>query len=441
MNNFLDGTVNINSGGNMYTTSPGSVVNISYAWNYSDARYAVATGTMCDTCGVGNCCNQVLSIGATRVGNNCSASFVTTCGFCDGASLYATLAFQFTPIETGCYLIFRYSDSTGFCSLVEDKAVGDTYVGAVWVQGVTSTLLPQFACTQQDATCAALGDLYASTNGVGWFNAHGWVQAAAGVPTDYCRFDGVGSSFTAPATPCAFLNLPGNNLNGTLPESLGNTSFQALDFSYNPFLRGQLPDSLAMMNLRWLSAPGCGFDGTLPAALPTSMYALIVYENRMHGTIPSSYCSLSSLVGFLLSDNELSGTIPECIGDRYYGACHGEVGCMIGINGNDLEGTIPDRLTSAVGYGVTDLELAGNHLCGTVPAGLRKLASWNWVLLETSGNPADQGSVCFVCGPLNDPDICYHLGVLYEQRPPRNPLVRVASPAARTPSPQRLECG
>lgn len=43
-----------------------------------------------------------------------------------------------------------------------------------------STLLPAFSCAQQDAACAALGDLFAATNGAGWANATGWAQAAAG---------------------------------------------------------------------------------------------------------------------------------------------------------------------------------------------------------------------------------------------------------------------
>lgn len=48
--------------------------------------------------------------------------------------------------------------------------------------GVTySTLLPGFTCTTQDATCAALGDLYAATSGPStWTNNRGWAAAAAG---------------------------------------------------------------------------------------------------------------------------------------------------------------------------------------------------------------------------------------------------------------------
>jgi hypothetical protein len=48
-----------------------------------------------------------------------------------------------------------------------------------------------FSCTQQDATCSALGDLYYATNGAGWTTKTGWASASAGTSTDYCTFSGV----------------------------------------------------------------------------------------------------------------------------------------------------------------------------------------------------------------------------------------------------------
>lgn len=63
----------------------------------------------------------------------------------------------------------------------------------------TSLLLPGFACTVQDATCAALGDLYASTNGPGWVHTDGWKAAANG------SFAVSGEAMALPPTPpCVF---------------------------------------------------------------------------------------------------------------------------------------------------------------------------------------------------------------------------------------------
>jgi hypothetical protein len=66
-----------------------------------------------------------------------------------------------------------------------------------------------FTClsTQDAFTCAALGALYASTNGAAWTTKTGWVSASAGTATSYCTFHGVtcgsGSAKGAVATLCA----------------------------------------------------------------------------------------------------------------------------------------------------------------------------------------------------------------------------------------------
>ena len=84
-----------------------------------------------------------------------------------------------------------------------------------------------FRCTQQDAVCDALGELYFSTSGRGWRLRGGWEAAAAGNATDYCTFeilDSVGSSFCDSSGAPVWLNLGANNLTGTLPASLSAVS-------------------------------------------------------------------------------------------------------------------------------------------------------------------------------------------------------------------------
>ena len=70
---------------------------------------------------------------------------------------------------------------------------------------VLSTLLPGFACTTQDVTCAALGDLYSATNGSTWRHNSGWTQAAAGA---FYSFFWLQREFDARAgiatDPCSF---------------------------------------------------------------------------------------------------------------------------------------------------------------------------------------------------------------------------------------------
>jgi len=64
-----------------------------------------------------------------------------------------------------------------------------------------------FTCTRSGFACAALGDLYAATNGPGWRylpSASGvsvppsaWAAAAAGNATDYCTFEGAACDTTS----------------------------------------------------------------------------------------------------------------------------------------------------------------------------------------------------------------------------------------------------
>jgi len=84
--------------------------------------------------------------------------------------------------------------------------------------GVTEAL---FACTKQDATCAALGDLYEATSGPGWLDRGGWEDAAAGIPTDYCTL-GTGKAACDGSGHFRYLGIQQNNLTGTLPASLSS---------------------------------------------------------------------------------------------------------------------------------------------------------------------------------------------------------------------------
>ncbi len=61
-----------------------------------------------------------------------------------------------------------------------------------------------FTCAAGDdpVQCAALGDLYAATNGAAWGDAPGWSAAAAGVPTSYCQFSYVACAGQAVTSVC-----------------------------------------------------------------------------------------------------------------------------------------------------------------------------------------------------------------------------------------------
>ena len=73
------------------------------------------------------------------------------------------------------------------------SAARTALVAVVALAVLASRAHSAFTCVVGDdaVQCAALGDLYAVTNGAGWQSNNGWSAAAAGQPTSYCAFEGV----------------------------------------------------------------------------------------------------------------------------------------------------------------------------------------------------------------------------------------------------------
>ena len=150
------------------------------------------------------------------------------------------------------------------------------------------------------------------------------------------------------------LELPGNNLSGTLPASLGSlTSLTTLDLSDNR-LSGTIPDLGAL----------------------TSLTTLKLGDNQLSGTIPDWLSSLTSLTTLNLRDNGLTGPIPDALGNL------NQLDVLY-LDNNQLSGPIPAALGDLSGLQAT--RFAGNSLTGCVPDGLRRLVT---VLDYAMGFPA-----------------------------------------------------
>ena len=130
------------------------------------------------------------------------------------------------------------------------------------------SLSPNFVCAigYDPLVCTALGDLYASANGSGWKRNDGWASAAAGMATNFCAGPAwYGAQCNG--TQLIRLQLPANNLVGSLAPSLGSlTSLQLLDLSTNT-LSGSLPATFASLaRLTQLALSDSGLCGTVPSA-------------------------------------------------------------------------------------------------------------------------------------------------------------------------------
>eukprot|EP01032_Pedospumella_encystans_P010241 gene10241-11988_t len=236
---------------------------------------------------------------------------------------------------------------------------------------------------------SALHDLYNATNGAEWT----WYDPF----TDY----GYPWNFTDSSDPCLTpwqgltcvvsgtsnhiteLTFSGNNMIGTLPNSLGNlTKLQLLHLTFND-LHGTIPHVIGdLTQLKVLELFQNDLDGAIPSMKELrSLTTLALGSNKLSGTIPREIGN-TALIALLLGNNHLTGPIPTSIEDlteieQIYigynfltGTISNALGDLIGLEAlvltdNLFNGTIPysfENLTH-----IKTLSASYNHLTGTVP--------------------------------------------------------------------------
>ena len=131
--------------------------------------------------------------------------------------------------------------------------------------------------------CQALVALYHRTEGEGWLQDDGWVQA-----TTVGDWYGVGVS----EGHVSSLSLHGNGLGGSLPQEIGNLG--ALEYLY--LSHNQI-------------------TGTIPLQIgqATSLKHLHLYRNRLGGEVPSEVGGLAVLRELKLGSNRLEGELPSTV--------------------------------------------------------------------------------------------------------------------------------
>ncbi|XP_058082433.1 receptor-like protein EIX2 [Magnolia sinica] len=199
------------------------------------------------------------------------------------------------------------------------------------------------------------------------------------------------------------LQLRNNSLSGELPSSLKNCkNLVLLDLGLNQLI-GNIPVWIgeSLTSLRFLVLRSNMFYGNIPPQLSllTSLQFLDLAQNNLSGTIPSSFSNLSTMA-FLPGEfgpilHDLSGTIakitkknrtsvvvPMIYLDSYrenmliggeelnFG---GVLTAVIGLDlsNNNLSGEIPEELTGL--FGLFILNLSGNHFMGMIPRNISRL--------------------------------------------------------------------
>ncbi len=199
-----------------------------------------------------------------------------------------------------------------------------------------------------DQECDALIDLYNYTNGSEWTDSSRWTEF-----TDPCTtWHGVSCEqgvYCTPTNPpicyvtnrVSNLHLSTNNLNGSIPSSIGNlTNLAILEFNYNQ-LSGSIPLSIGnLTKLANLNLNDNQLTGTIPSTIGklTNISGLNLFNNQLIGSIPSEIGNLTNLNHITLANNQLSGHIPPEIGNLT------SLNSLY-LNDNQLCGEIPTNLT------------------------------------------------------------------------------------------------
>ncbi|XP_039067649.1 receptor-like kinase TMK4 [Hibiscus syriacus] len=154
------------------------------------------------------------------------------------------------------------------------------------------------------------------------------------------------------------LGVGNTNIYGTLPDIFGSlTSLQTLRASYNN-LNGTLPASLggSMIQKLWINNQntGYGFTGTLDVlSSMTQLAQAWVHVNSFTGPIPDlSKCK--SLFDLQIRDNQLTGPVPESL----YNLSSLK---NVSLNNNKLQGPFPKFPTTVENVQVT----GSNNFCNT----------------------------------------------------------------------------
>ncbi len=202
-------------------------------------------------------------------------------------------------------------------------------------------------CTQiPQVECNGLLELYSNTRGYDWKESWNADQKP-------CEWKGV----TCQEGHVTQIDLSANQLNGTIPPSIGYyfRDLSNLNLADNQ-LTGLIPSSLGHFSqLRYLALNNNQLNGSVPGTLGyiEQLETLKLNDNQLTGFIPKSFGKLQQLQRFDISNNQLIGQFPKLVE-------HLPQLKLLNLSHNQLTGSLPDFLNhwSQPVY----LDLSGNQM-------------------------------------------------------------------------------
>ena len=263
--------------------------------------------------------------------------------------------------DYGCSAILCPSD---FYSEIGRQASGSTPC-VVCGTDTFATYFGSVACTDQNGDLVMserqiLEQFYNALDGPNWRHTDEWLIQE----TSVCNWYGITCSEIDGAERITTISLEKNLLVGTVPPSifrLTHLSILALsdndvDLLFDTIDRAENLTVLKLSNTQVRSMKGIGN--------PKSLTSLHMQDNHMKGPILDEFFNLVQLQHVYMSNNDLTGTLPEGIG--YLGNL-----TVLHLYGNLLKGQIPESIENLLMLQV--LDLAENDFTGTLPNALNML--------------------------------------------------------------------
>ncbi|XP_058211417.1 receptor-like protein 7 [Rhododendron vialii] len=172
------------------------------------------------------------------------------------------------------------------------------------------------------------------------------------------------------------LNMADNGLHGKIPTWLWNTSKETMRYIdlYGNSLIGfeAHPYVIPWISLKSLDFSFNRLQGPLPLP-PPSVFAYRVAGNFLTGEVPTSFCQNRAFFALDLSDNYLSGAIPQCLANSSSDSL-----LLLNLSSNNFYGTVPHMSMRVIRV----IDLSQNQLHGMVPRSLVNCTTLEILLLE-----------------------------------------------------------
>ncbi len=256
---------------------------------------------------------------------------------------------------------FHYSD-TNLCAPVEAPF-------QAWLGDIASHEGTEAECGPPSDR-EILVALYDATGGPAWIRDVNWL-------TDRPLSEWYGVNVDDNGR-VAVLDLPRNNLKGSIPPELGYLAYVTdLKFTSNE-LTGSIPPELSLLaNLEVLTLFANELTGSIPPELGAlvNLRKLSLSLNDLTGRIPPELGELANLRELELNVNDLTGTIPPALG-RLSNLTY------LNLSGTRLTGSIPPELGALTNLERVELELM--KLTGSIPPELGRLTNLWYLSLRTN---------------------------------------------------------